>query len=42
MKLTNGVCNLLPLIALVVVLVVATIALDIPIHWDYLIHLFGL
>ena len=40
--MSNALCNLAMPIALVVVLVMATIALDIPIHWDYLIHLFGL
>ena len=42
MKLTNGLCNLLPLLALVVFLVVVVVGLDIPIDWGYLPGILGL
>ena len=40
--MSNALCNLAMPIALVVALVVATAALDIPVHWDYVLHMFGL
>ena len=40
--ISNGACNLAMPIALVVFLVVVTSALGIPIHWNYVLHMFGL
>ena len=42
MKLTNGLCNLIPLLALVVFLIVLVIGFDIQINWQYLPRLLGL